>query len=146
MNLTRRALSALIPAIPFAGPEISKAGIEAIQKASYDKYSAGQKASCGQSLNNTEPIKKLMEEHEARRIVFNNKEVLDSARSFLYESHKRIEGVDADIMVYKSFSPMAKITFQRQRLVARDLAQFMSPPTTHWAEKLQNAISKLVWG
>lgn len=140
--LTRRVLAAMIPTMPFVSKHLAK---EFMQNDTAESHSYFAQAGAG-TLENTNPVKKLMEEHEARRIVLGDKEAISQARSYLFESHRRVDHVDPDIHVHKSWSPMAKITHQRQRMVERDLREFTDPPNRHWAEKLQYAISKLVWG
>ena len=43
--------------------------------------------------------------------------------SLIYERERRVGVIDADIAVHKSFSLNAKITFQRQRNVAREMKE-----------------------
>lgn len=47
--------------------------------------------------------------------------VRKEAESILFEDERRVRWLDADLAVNRSFSLMAKVTFQRQRNVARRL-------------------------
>lgn len=45
----------------------------------------------------------------------------DELTSLLYDQHRQVNAIDPDIAVYRSFSLNAKIAFQRQRNVARQI-------------------------
>lgn len=47
----------------------------------------------------------------------------DQITRMLYEQHKWVSYIDPDLAAYKSFSLNAKITFQRQRNVQKELDQ-----------------------
>lgn len=58
--------------------------------------------------------------YENRKIaLLNFPTIRAELESLLYEAHSHIYRIDADIAVKKSFSLNAKITFQRQRNVAK---------------------------
>lgn len=51
------------------------------------------------------------------RRVLANKVFRSQIESIYYEEYRAVPGIDPDIAVLRSFSPMAKVTFQRQRNV-----------------------------
>lgn len=74
----------------------------------------------------------------ARR-AFANPQTLSDVRALLFEKHQIVSTIDHDIASKKSFSLAAKIAFQRQRNVERDIQEMMQP----WVGgKIQDIIRK----
>ncbi len=89
-----------------------------------------------------------MKPQEAWKILLQNKEMRDEYTSTLYKQYKDINQIDPDLDVHKSFSRMAKITFQRQRMVQRTIESHSNELNygNGITDKLQSFIHKLVWG
>ena len=147
--VTRRTLMGMIGAVPFVGKAL---GQQAIQnqfkpvleaKLMADEYAKHRLAGSGAKVN---PQK--MKPQEAWKILLQNKEMKDEYTSTLYRQYKEINQVDPDLDVYKSFSRMAKITFQRQRVVQRVVESHLN--TLDYENgittRIQNLIHKMVWG
>jgi hypothetical protein len=139
----------LIGAVPFVGKALAQQyvginhpGLKA-QKGwpigGYVKHS-----SPGQTKVNPQK----MSPQNAWKILLQNKEMKDEYTSTLYRQYKDINQIDPDLDVYKSFSRMAKITFQRQRHVQRTVESHSAELNygNGITDKLQNFIHKLVWG
>lgn len=71
------------------------------------------------------------------------KSVRDELETLLAETdYRRVYGLDHDLAVKRSFSLAAKVTFQRQRLVAERLAQMQS----RWPWQRMTDIAERVMG
>lgn len=70
--------------------------------------------------------------------------IRDMVTSERFERHRHVPGIDPDIDVMRSFSRMAKITFQRQRNVQRDLEQCAEDPG-RWSA-VNRFLDKIMWG
>lgn len=66
-------------------------------------------------------------EFERTRRALSNPVNREAARSLLFEQNRYIHRLDHDLASKRSFSLAAKITFQRQRVVERDLADRCGP-------------------
>lgn len=91
-------------------------------------------------------IEPKMPRWRAARAVLGDPAARAQAEAFFYERHRVVHFIDADIEIMRSWSPMAKIAFQRQRNVARELENMMREPSASFFEQLQSKINKLVWG
>ena len=69
---------------------------------------------------NTSP---LMSRQAAIKLALTNAGNRAELESLLYNQFRFIDAVDYDLATKRSFSPAAKITFQRQRLVARHIEE-----------------------
>lgn len=86
----------------------------------------------------------LMPRWQAFKIAMGNKAAYDHYTSALYKSSREVTHIDPDLQVYKSFSPMAKITFQRQRNVERMIEGEFTDHSSNWP--LWDIINKLMYG
>lgn len=75
---------------------------------------------------------------------------IPALRSAAYEQAWRqnrcVYNVDPDIEVYRSFSPMAKVTFQRQRNVERSVWEESEPNQDAAMRPIFRFINNLMWG
>jgi hypothetical protein len=149
--ITRRSVASLIGAMPFVGPAIAKvsinppgAGLSSVQ--SIPQMAGVQMYDTCQGVK-VEPIKRLMTEQQAFQLLLKNKDVSDLYTTHLYKEYKNVESIDPDLNVYKSFSTMAKIAYQRQRNVKRRLASLIDEEAGNYLpSKIAKFISKLMWG
>ena len=90
----------------------------------------------------TEP---LMSYEQALSILLKNKDFKNRYTSELYGEFRRVDTIDPDLQVLKSLSPMAKVTFQRQRNVERALDQQLNGSIWNefMTQVLEKAINKL---
>ena len=91
----------------------------------------------------------LMTKEAAMRLILNRKGVRNEFESALYESHYHVQRIDPDLAALKSFSQMAKVTFQRQRLVAQAMKVAEDEDASYY-HKINNVtetmLRKLMWG
>ena len=148
MGPTRRTLIGLIGAVPFVGKALGQQTIRIAPPGL--KAQGGGLAGLGYPANiaDAKVNPQKMTPQAAWKILLQNKEMRDEYTSTLYKQCRDINQIDPDLDVYKSFSKMAKITFQRQRVVQR-VVESHSAELNYGngiTDKLQNFIQKLVWG
>jgi hypothetical protein len=73
----------------------------------------------------------------AMRRLLSDPQALAEYRSLLFERNRTISQIDPDIACHRSFSLNAKIAFQRQRNVERELQEQEGGPWWHKFEALQ---------
>jgi hypothetical protein len=87
----------------------------------------------------------------ARRLVFGDAEALAEIRDELFAEQRNVTMamIDPDISIMKSWSPMAKLAFQRQRNVERAIDQLRDPPrfgrSLLFLNSLNERLNKLMW-
>lgn len=95
-------------------------------------------------------VRELMPAAQARRLIFGDAKVMAEITAELFEDEKRSNPyIDPDLQVLKSLSPMAKITFQRQRNVAHHLAQMRDESwdrPQRYIHAFRKHYEKLMWG
>ena len=150
--VTRRTLMGMIGAVPFVGKALGQQvmksvyppGLNALKTQGAGLAGMGYPKDTGQDKVNPQK----MSPQNAWKILLQNKEMRDEYTSTLYRQYKEINQVDPDLDVYKSFSRMAKITFQRQRVVQRVVESHLN--TLDYENgittRIQNLIHKMVWG
>lgn len=149
MNLSRRTFSALLAGTPFAaafnpthGPTPPTAlgsfgsigGVTGAAAQQYTKEAANPVA---------EP---LMTQWEAARKVLGDPSLRREFISRAYEENRHIYQIDPDIMIRRSWSPMAKVTFQRQRNVDQALRSVLEQPVWSFRDKVEQLIRRTIWG
>lgn len=87
-----------------------------------------------------------MPEWRAARLAMADPDIRALLVAAAYAQHRVVTSVDPDIEVLRSFSPMAKITFQRQRNVQRMLDSATEEPVWSFASKAHEFIKKIMWG
>ncbi len=87
-----------------------------------------------------------MPEWKAMRLAMLDPDIKAIMMDALWNQHREIHKIDPDIEVLRSFSPMAKIAFQRQRNVQRAIEQSTNEPLHEIFGKAREYIRKLVWG
>lgn len=85
-------------------------------------------------------------EWRALRLAMQDPDLRREIVSMAFEQHRTVLSVDPDIEVMRSFSPMAKITFQRQRNVGRYIQQQTETPKWEMFSPLREFIKKAMWG
>lgn len=73
------------------------------------------------------------------KLLLQNKLVRTQVESIFYEDYRIIRRIDPDLAVLRSLSLNAKVTFQRQRIVARQLEQIGEPYRSAWFQVRQLA-------
>ena len=82
----------------------------------------------------------------AKAVFVANPDLYEAARSICFQNHRNVDHIDPDIAVLKSLSPMAKITFQRQRNVEREMTYWWNVEDMSITDRIHAAISELMWG
>jgi hypothetical protein len=96
--------------------------------------------------NPTPPRWKMITKEAARdalRGALKKPEQLREIKALLYEQHRTVYVMDPDLLYNKSFSPAAKIAYQRQRIVERALEFELNGQQSTW-ENLRTKIMKIV--
>lgn len=88
-----------------------------------------------------------MEHWQAMRLALQDPDIRRGLMSELYARQRVVHMLDPDIANKRAWSDMAKVTFQRQRNVERELEQMTQAPTLGFAGKLlQDFIQKAMFG
>lgn len=146
MNVTRRSAASVIAGLPFIGGGAAKAIGGALAgngpKQGYASGGAGQSS----MPNGQMPQGPKMQEWQACRLAMLDPDVKKLLIEAAYAQNRVVSSVDPDIEVLRSFSPMAKIAFQRQRNVAKALKDATEAPIWSWGQRGREYIQKLMWG
>lgn len=144
MNVTRRSAASVIAGLPFIGGSAAKAiggslaGAGMGNKAQY----VGEVSKSAEQM----PQGPKMQEWQAVRLAMLDPDVKKLLMEAAYAQNRVVSQVDPDIEVLRSLSPMAKITFQRQRNVAKALKDATEEPIWSWGQRGREYIQKLMWG
>lgn len=94
------------------------------------------------------PPTRLMSQTSAVRKIFQQfPEIRKIAESSQFEATPRTVDIDHDIDVHRSFSKAAKICYQRQRIVARNMAGLLHEEEETWVHKtFKPLLDKFMWG
>jgi hypothetical protein len=148
MNVTRRSAAALLGALPFAGRAIAGGALQKQSIGVGGQLAGGSRAwkFANDAVGQEKVSGPLVPQWRAAQLALSDPDVRALARSVAFSQHRFIGLVDPDIEVYRSFSPMAKITFQRQRNVDREINGMCSAPEYERASLLEQIIGKFMWG
>lgn len=145
--MNRRGILGMLGAAPFAGGAIGQ------DVASLMTGNAGtglaSNAAGGLSSMGRASSKPLMERQSAMQLILGDSRAMAEIRDELWAEQRTVTQVDPDLLVLKSFSPMAKITFQRQRNVERALADALDDRydmPRRYIRALSSRLDKLMWG
>lgn len=150
--MIRRSFLSLMAGAPLAGKAAAEHAVASLSGGAmppaYPPPASGINE-CG-SQNPTASIQR-MDHRTALRMILNDAKAMEEIRAELTEAELRNGNpfIDADIQVMRSWSPMAKITFQRQRNVERALAQVLEDrpdEPNRYVRAFRNRMNKLVWG
>lgn len=152
MKLSRRGFAGLAAAVPFLGGAMQAgaraSGYEKMQeRALFGGSLAG--GNIGQSIPSAigQMQAPKMEHWQALKLAMADPDLRREFVSECYARNKQIDAVDADLLCLKSFSPMAKITFQRQRNVEREIKAMTSSSQLGFASgAISRFINKVMWG
>lgn len=140
---TRRGFLQIMGMTPFAAHGLSD---EAVAELSRTEF-LGVKPSPaheGQVLS-VNPVDSL-EQAKYWKAAWQLPHLRKEIESLLYENNREVHSIDPDLAVKKSFSYMAKVTFQRQRNVEKDLQEDYFDETP-WAKRrslMKRLIEKFV--
>jgi len=146
MTISRRGFSSLLGAGSLAG----MAKREALSETNIPlSHEARPEARPGKDWHK-EPLIPTMEHDAAVRLALLDPDMKKALYTYLYNEQKTSlpTQIDPDIEVLRSFSRMAKLTFQRQRNVEHALHHLITPhrETPHGLMGMfQSFISDLVW-
>lgn len=142
--MNRRSILGILGAAPFAGKAVADQAVASLGSQSPPSY--GLSSGAGQSAANNP----LMDPKAALRKVFGDARAMAEIREELAESELRGNPyIDPDIQIMKSWSPMAKITFQRQRNINRAIAEMQDDRwdrPQRYIRALQSRVDKMMWG
>lgn len=143
--MNRRSVLGAIGIAPFAGKTIAGTAIGG----QLGVKSASLAGSFGEMPAQDSPKAPLIDRTQAMRMVLADKEAIAEIRNELFEEHRIVHAIDPDIAIMKSWSDMAKITFQRQRNVERAMAELQEQRLDRpqqYIHTLTKQLNKLMWG
>lgn len=148
--MNRRSILGLIGAAPFAGDAAAKGLASTLSGAVPPSHPYPESVGAA-GMNAAQQIGAAprMERSAAMRMIFGDKSVLDEIRAELFAENRGVAQIDSDIWNMKSWSDMAKITFQRQRNVERALAEIQSERwdrPNRYVRAIEDRLQKLMWG
>lgn len=151
--MNRRSILGILAGTPLVGQAVAQEAFASLRgsipPATPPNGWGGSAQAVGQNMGNmvAEP---LMKSDRALRLIFSDAAALAEIRSEIFDQQRQYStNIDPDIMVLKSLSPMAKITFQRQRNVERELADLQEERWDRpqkYVRALQSRVQKLMWG
>jgi hypothetical protein len=97
----------------------------------------------GQEITANRPI---MPRWRAAQLAMKVPAMRAAAFDTAWRQNRRVYQVDPDLEVYRSFSPMAKITFQRQRNVERHIREISEPDHYEALQPFKDFLNKTIWG
>jgi len=146
--ITRRLFNRALPLVPLAARKandlLRAGGTPSAPQMAAPAPSYGY---VGQASANAapSPVTQVMPRHQAARLALQVPAIRDAVTEAAWQMNRFVHAVEPDIEVYRSFSPMAKITFQRQRNVERLIAQETMPSWHEAFDPLHRFIDKLMW-
>lgn len=146
MNVSRRGFAGLAAALPFAGNAVARDMAAKHRDAMMMQGQTLAGNQIGVGYPETGPAPK-MEHWQAMRLALQDPDIRREVLSECYARQRVIHMLDPDIANKRSWSDMAKITFQRQRNVERELESMTQANHLGFAGKLlQNFIQKAMFG
>lgn len=152
MSISRRGIMGVLAGAPLAGKAVAETVMSGLGSGVLGSGSANASAGWGVGMNATAPAvlaSPRMDAVQAAKLIFGDAQALAEIRSELYAEQRNINYVDPDIMVMKSWSPMAKIAFQRQRNVERALDELQDSRwdrPQRYLKALNDRMQRLMWG
>lgn len=139
--MNRRKLISLLGLAPVAAPLAAKAMADsATANLAAVSLAPGQ----GTYGNAGVPSSSNEATREEARIALMNPAIRAEVESMLFKQERRVSFIDPDIACHRSFSLNAKIAFQRQRNVAREIDQMKSEyPWSRMQKLLRGGLSLL---
>jgi hypothetical protein len=139
--MNRRNVLSLLGSLPVVGPKLAP---QLAQKLADDNKAAllgGVRAS---GLGPPPTPLEGQGHYTQRQLALQLPWVRDELRSLFYERHHTISYLDPDLAVLKSVSLSAKICYQRQRNVEREINEFVTVPIWHRMSTLLDKIRSLL--
>ena len=154
MNFSRRSFAKLLATAPLVGRQASQVGRHLMMGGGVPPSSrppggysfGGEAAQSAQLANPAAPRQSLMPEWQAARLAKKVPQLFEIMRDEAARNARYIHYIDPDIDVHRSISLAAKIFYQRQRNIARELDHIGEEPSWHRASKIGEFIRKTVWG
>lgn len=143
MTPTRRSVATALAGLPLIGASLA-GRLGQRPPATMPMGEAVGYAECAQS--DVPVAKPLMPHHQAARLAMQNPLMRDLITGQAYRNQRHVSQIDPDIDLHRSWSPMAKVTFQRQRNVERELENYCNEPDHVLLDPLRQYIEKLIWG
>lgn len=135
----RRALLQLFGSLPVVGPSFAAKIQTEVASADLMKLSA-----TGLQHNNSDPPSSDDPLSQEQRLAFKLPWVREELRALMLEKNRKVYQLDPDLACKRSFSLNAKICFQRQRNVERDLQAYSNPPYWHRVNVLMERVRSLL--
>jgi len=144
--MNRRGVMGLLAGAPLFGKAVAEHAVESLGTAVPPSHPFTGNMGAQAMVNPP-----LMERDNALKTIFGDAGALADIRAELFaEQRTQIPSIDPDLMVLRSLSPMAKITFQRQRNVDRAIADLQDNAPwdrpQRYIRAFNDRLNKLMWG
>ena len=155
MGLSRRSFAKMFAAAPFAarqaGQTMRFVGGGGLPPAGNLAHSLAGNAGASAQADCANAIaprhhRQIMPEWQAQRLAKKVPHLLDLMRDEATRNNRYISYIDPDIDVHRSVSLAAKIVYQRQRNIERELDRIGEEPSWDRISKVGEWIRKTVWG
>lgn len=140
--MNRRSILGAIAGAPFVGRHIAGEIAKNHGRALGGIVESG---SADASSPGARPMRQAMPRWKAAQAVLGDPQVLADLRSALFDQHRFISFIEPDIETMRSWSPMAKIAFQRQRNVEREVDSIINESKGIIGDIMEK-IHKMTWG
>jgi hypothetical protein len=147
-GINRRTAAGVLASLPFLGKVNQLAPKQAGAAIGAMIGGGAAQAECG-PLNHPYPQMPKgpkIQEWQAMRLAMQDPDIRRLVVSQTFEQQRIVASIDPDIEVLRSFSPMAKITFQRQRNVERAIQQATEAPIWETFSAARDFIRRAMWG
>lgn len=146
--LARRRLLSLLGMAPVAGPAMARQAMEAMtaELAGVSVAGSGSDVMLPSGARET-PVSgsgAIFDQRKALRAVLQTPKLRAEYESMMYERRRHVGRLDFDIANKRSFSLAAKITFQRQRNVEREIAEDAAE-VSYWDMTQQFLMKAVGW-
>lgn len=140
--ITRRLFSMMLGAAPAAGAALTS-GLVSQPETAIPQQVMSMDCAVGGA-----PSPPRMQYDAAKRMLMLQPDVRDRVESSLFVGHRQVGYIDHDIEAKRSWSTMAKVTFQRRRNVDAALADCAGDTNTYsmGVQFLDQKIGELMWG
>lgn len=149
-NLTRRAMARFLGAAPVVGRAVLQSGTgvgTSIQGSSLlSNVASGAEAGDISNKLGLKPATQQMSHAQAVAKFMADPIMRRQLEELAWKNNRIVHAIDDDLAAMRSFSHMAKITFQRQRNVEREIREAGEPPPWEARNVFEQMIRKFIWG
>lgn len=147
--MNRRSILGAIAGAPFIGKAVAETAVGGLGPL-HGGPTMGEQFKGNNAIGAINPPNPLVSRQTALRAILSDKKAMEEIRDELFANHSQIHHIDPDIQIMRSFSTMAKITFQRQRNVERSMDSLFRESKTNipqiYIQAFAGRLNKMMWG